>query len=144
MRKPNGDFVATMSKVIEINEDLYLLRDAWVNTDEEYYEDGSELESLDIDDLVVESGDAVAVTIASKENGIAELEVLNVVNQTMGRIYTSSNLYDDGRYYTIHRVAHIFRERGLRDVSCYFYLWRTKEEIEDYYDMMQSYIDLED
>lgn len=146
MREQNGNRMYLLD-VIEIDEDTYLLKNGCINTDEEYYEDMYNIKSVDLNDLVVESGDDIAMYIYDidyKERSTT-LELFNVTNDTVGYVILNGTvLSDDRRYYALHHITHIFRQQGLSDVCCYWYLWRTKEEIEDYYDMIQSYIDLED
>ncbi len=125
MFKLNGNKIL-MDKILDLGEEGYLLRDAYVNTDEEYYEDMNNIEAVELDDLVVGHKEDVVVTISSINNeGQIELELYNPSNGTNGYVLLDdSYLNDDIRYYTIHHLADIYRRRGVRNATFYFYLWR--------------------
>lgn len=145
MREQNGNRMYLLD-VIEIDEDTYLLKNGCINTDDEYYEDMYSIESVDLNDLIVESGDDIAMYIYDTDykEGLTTLELFNVSNNTAGYVILNDTyLSDDRRYYALHHITHIFRQQGLSDVCCYWYLWRTKEEIDSYNEMMQRYIDLD-
>lgn len=145
MRKRNGNRMY-LSDVIQIDNESYLLSDGCINTNDEYYEDMYSIDSVRLDGLVVESGDDIIMYIynINYETGLTTLELFNVSNNTTGYIVLADTyLTDDRRFYALHHITHIFRQQGLRDVSCYWYLWRTKEEIDSYNEMMQRYIDLD-
>lgn len=129
MRKPNGDKILAMPEIIDIDEEKYLLRDAWVNTDEEYFNDLNDIGSVFLDNLVVESGDDITITICdiNTEDGLTTLELYNTVNGTSGFITLNDTyLSDDTRYCNVHQIANIYRERGIEDATFYWYLWRYK------------------
>ena len=135
-----------MQEVIKINDNAYLLQDAWVNTDEEFMDDMNLIESIDLKNFTANHGDTIVMYIDTidYEEGLTTLEVFNVSNDSVGYVILRDTfLSDDRRYYTVHHITHIFRQQGLNDVTCYWYLWRTKEQIDEYYEVLQSYIDLE-
>lgn len=145
MREQNGNRIYLLD-VIEVDEDTYLLENGCINTDDEYYEDMYSIESVDLNDLVVESGDDIMMYIydINYKEGLTTLELFNVSNNTVGYVILNDTyLSDDRRYYALHHITDIFRQQGLSDVCCYWYLWRTKEEIDSYNEMMQRYIDLD-
>lgn len=116
-----------MPELIDSNEDFYLLRDAYVSTDDEYYEDMNQIHSVFFSELVVESGDDVVITInyTDEEKGKTMLDVCNVNNGTIGYVILNDTyLSDDRRYYVTHHIAHIFRQQGIRNATFYFYLFR--------------------
>lgn len=121
----------SMPEIIYTDEGRYLLRDVYVNTDEEYYEDMNQIHSVFFSELVVEPGDDVVITVnyTDKEIGKTMLDVCNVDNGTIGYVILNDTyLSDDRRYYAVHHIAHIFRKQGISNATFYWYLWRDSEQ----------------
>lgn len=126
--------------IFKIEDGWYLLGDAEVNTDEEYYEDGCELEDKDFSNFEVSDNDLVIVHTWGEPTNRWNLLITNCDKPcgTEAFAYVDSYFSDDSRYYVTHHIAEEIRQMGVKNVTVKFYLWRTEEEIEDYMQWFES------
>jgi hypothetical protein len=113
-----------MPKTISAEEGHYLLRDVCVSTDDAYHSDINEIISADLDSLTTSPGDDITILLhdVDNENETITLRVFNVENETVGYVTIGGTcLSNERKYYVTQHIANIFRQRGAKNATFYFY-----------------------
>ena len=97
--------------IIKIDENIWYVLEYEANSKES--EDYSLVKAINLEDLVVNDGDVLAVTIIDEcDENLFILEIYNVANDTFG--YVKGDYFsDDGRYYTVNGIASLFKDKDI-------------------------------
>lgn len=97
--------------IIKIDENIWYVLEHEANSKKS--EDYSLVKAINLEDLVVNDGDVLAVTmIDESDENLFALEIYNVINDTFG--YVKGDYFsDDGRYYTVNGIASLFKDKDV-------------------------------
>ena len=120
--------------IIKVEADFYLVPLCSVTTEDEYLEEFGEdvrIYNKKLDNLKIEDGDTVCITICKKTDEYNyELHLFNCDNQTEGYISVKSTLTDDNRYYLLCALATMYKD--VNNVTFEFDGIYTEEMVNNY------------
>ncbi|GLC29994.1 hypothetical protein [Clostridium omnivorum] len=108
-------------EIIKIDDNLYLVPDAYTNTSDVEEFDEFDLIFIDVGKLTVNEGDTVSIMWWCELERFKHIVRLdNVDNDTFGYITLVDNLSDDGRYNLTCTIAALYKDIKMLVLSIIF------------------------